>query len=245
MRRRDQGRSILVALLLLSCLLLIAGLLAGPGKGAVGASASLEMGKKELGRGRFQEAIVHLKEAVGGEPASCEAQMCLGKAYLKLRDYEDAKVHLRTAIRVGRGSVNAQEANSLLMTMPAEVVCPRTGPQTRILSRIFGFFFRGRGAAVGDGTRPCVIDFYASWCQPCRELEPLIEKVKGRYGDRVQFVRINVDDPDNNEVVDQYGVSPIPTVIFLNSDGEVITYSIGFGGEKVIVTGIEKILSAG
>jgi thioredoxin 1 len=126
------------------------------------------------------------------------------------------------------------------MTLPRTVVAPRTGPETRLIALNLGLVSSDRGE--GGAAKPTVLDFYASWCQPCKQLEPIIEKAKSQYGEKVNFMTINVDDPSNEQIIDQYGVSPIPTVVFLSPDGQVVTYSIGFAGEKVLENGLKKIL---
>ncbi len=200
----------------------------------------LAVGKAKLAQGQYHPAVKLHEEAVKREPRSCEAHLCLGQAYLKLKNFTKARLHLRTAIRVGQGSTNAQKANQALMSLPRTVIAPRTGQDTRMIALNLGLLSRDRGD--GGPSKPTVLDFYASWCQPCKQLEPLIEKAKSQYGEQVNFVSVNVDDPNNEQIIDQYGVSPIPTIVFLGSDGEVVTYSIGFSGEQSINTGLKKIL---
>jgi thioredoxin len=216
--------------------------LAGQFNQAKAATASpLTAGKAKLAHGQFAQAVPLLEQAVKSQPNSCEAQFCLGKAYLKTRNYPQARSHFRTAIRVGKGSVNAQEANKALLTMPQSSVCPRSGPDTRLLATNLGLLMRQRGIG-GSQAMPAVLDFYASWCEPCKQLQPIVEKAKAQYGDKVSFMSINVDDPTNQQLLDQYEVSPIPTIIFINKDGEVVSYALGFSGDRPIQQGISKIL---
>ena len=163
-----------------------------------------------------------------------------GVCYSRKKEYRNARKHLRIAIRLGRGSRYSQAANQEIMKVPAEYIKPRTGSATRFLASLFGFS-KDRGVG-GKPPAPTVIDFYASWCQPCKKLEQDMGTISQRYGDKVNFMRVDVDDPKNQKMVDQYEISPIPTVIFLNADGEVVDYSIGYSGEKSISRGIEKIL---
>lgn len=199
----------------------------------------LACGKACLNKGQYAQAVKDLEEVVKRSPSSCEGHMLLGKALCKMKNYTRAKQHLRTAIRVGKGSANAQQANQLLMSLPRTLTAPKTGADTRMISAILGIGGRDRGAGE---PKPTVIDFYASWCKPCKDLTPLLEKAKAQYGDKVKFMKVDVDDPNNEQIVEQYEVSPIPTVVFLNPEGEVITYSIGFSGEQQVSEGIKKIL---
>ncbi len=201
----------------------------------------LEAGKAKLAQGQCAQAVKLLEQAVKAQPNSCEAHLCLGKAYVKTKNLISARTQFRAAIRTGKGSANAQQANKLLMAMPQNMVCPKTGAATRLLAANLGLLMRQRGVA-GTSAMPAVLDFYASWCEPCKQLKPIFDKAKTQYGDKIQFMSINVDDPSNEQLMDQYEVSPIPTTIFINKDGEVVSYSLGFSGDRPINDGISKIL---
>ncbi len=204
----------------------------------------LEIGKAKLAQGQNAQAVKLLEQAVKAQPNSCEAHLCLGKAYLKTKNVLNARTQFRAAIRTGKGSANAQQANKLLMTLPRNIVCPKTGADTRLLAANLGLLMRQRGI-TGTSAMPAVLDFYASWCEPCKQLKPIFDKAKSEYGDKIQFMSINVDDPSNEQLMDQYEVSPIPTTIFINKDGEVVSYALGFSGDRPINEGISKILPPG
>lgn len=68
-----------------------------------------------------------------------------------------------------------------------------------------------------------VLDFYADWCQPCKNLAPILDKVSNEY-EHVVVGKCNVDD--NDELIDKYKIKNIPTLIFIK-DGEVIDKLIG------------------
>lgn len=71
---------------------------------------------------------------------------------------------------------------------------------------------------------PVVVDFWASWCQPCLRLAPLLEKVAAEYAGKVKFVKINVED--NQATAAKYGVRGIPTLILIK-DGNVLATKVG------------------
>jgi len=212
---------------------------------AAPASSLLSQGKVKLAQGKYEEAIGLLEQAVKADPCSCQGNLCLGQAYTKLKSYGKACSHLRAALKLGKGGPDSIKANDCLLSLPESFVAPRTGAETVFVTRSMGLFFRDRGLAVGEGAKPTVIEFYASWCRPCQLLETAIGKAKSQYGEKVNFVSINVDDPNNAQMVDQYGVSPIPTVVFLNPEGEVVNYSIGYAGDEAVTRNIEKVLAKG
>ena len=63
------------------------------------------------------------------------------------------------------------------------------------------------------GTLPCLIDFYATWCGPCRALSPVLEDVAGEYSDKVIIYKVDVDK--EKELAAIFGVKSIPTLLFV------------------------------
>ena len=66
-------------------------------------------------------------------------------------------------------------------------------------------------AEVLDSEQPVVVDFWAPWCGPCRVVSPIIDDLAEQHGDRVKFLKMNVDE--NLQTQSRYNVLSIPTVI--------------------------------
>lgn len=195
--------------------------------------------KSLLVKNNYNKAILEIDKYLASNPQSAEGQYLAGEANFKAGNFKKASKCLRTAVRLGKGSSNSIKANALLMKLPKELQRPRTGPDTRMLASLFGLA-QLRGA--GDEPRPTVIDFYAKWCQPCRDMDKALEKAHQTYGEKINIMKVDIDDPKNDKIIEQYEVSPIPTVIFLNSEGEVVTYTIGYA-ENNVTDGLKKILN--
>lgn len=61
---------------------------------------------------------------------------------------------------------------------------------------------------------PIVIEVYDSWCAPCKEYGPIVERMSGRYEGKVDFYKINIDNPEAEEFVSNFEITCVPTTLF-------------------------------
>ena len=66
-------------------------------------------------------------------------------------------------------------------------------------------------AEVLEADKPAIIDFWAEWCAPCRQIAPIIAELAAEYGDRVKIVKMDIDKSPNTPC--QYGIRAIPTIL--------------------------------
>lgn len=77
------------------------------------------------------------------------------------------------------------------------------------------------------GSRPCLVDFYADWCAPCKMTSPILEELAKEYAGRVDIYKVDVDQ--ERELASVFGVSSIPTFLFCPMKGNP-TLSSGIAG---------------
>ena len=58
-----------------------------------------------------------------------------------------------------------------------------------------------------------LVDFYATWCGPCKMMAPVLEELKKRFGDKLRIVKIDIDSTSNAPTVSRYGVRSVPTLM--------------------------------
>lgn len=85
--------------------------------------------------------------------------------------------------------------------------------------------------------KPVLVDFWATWCSPCRMVAPIVEELADEYVGKIDIGKLNVDE--HGAVASQYGVMSIPTLaVFKN--GEVVDKIVGFRGKADLVKMLNK-----
>lgn len=94
-------------------------------------------------------------------------------------------------------------------------------------------------AEVEGGEGVYVVDFWASWCGPCRRIEPVIEELAGEFQDRMPIGKLNVDE--HPDLAEKYRVSSLPTLIVFR-DGKVLDRRAGTASRKRYRAWFEELL---
>ena len=76
---------------------------------------------------------------------------------------------------------------------------------------------------LGAG-KPVLVDFWAEWCGPCRMIAPALEEIAGEIGEKVDIVKLNIDE--NPDTPTRYGVRGIPTMVLFR-DGKPVAQKVG------------------
>ncbi len=82
--------------------------------------------------------------------------------------------------------------------------------------KVFDFENNKEWAFAGD--KPCIIDFYADWCAPCRALTPVMEELSKEYEGKVDIYKI--DTEKEQELAGMFGIRSIPSILFVPKDGQ-------------------------
>src|ERR1039457_2642278 len=91
---------------------------------------------------------------------------------------------------------------------------------------------------VTQAASPVVVDFYATWCGPCKMLSPMLDELAGSFTNKVKFVKVNVDEASS--VAQRFSVQAIPTLIFFK-DGKVVDTLIGLPAAADLKTRLNSL----
>ena len=89
------------------------------------------------------------------------------------------------------------------------------------------------------GDKPAIVDFYAEWCGPCKQLAPILEELAAEYGDSIYIYKVNTEEEE--ELSSVFGIRSIPTLLFIPQKGQP-QMSMGAMPKSELKKAIDKIL---
>ncbi len=105
-------------------------------------------------------------------------------------------------------------------------------------------------ASVGEGNfetevvqseQTVVVDFWAEWCEPCKMLSPVLDKVASRFEGKLKVVKCNIDE--NQDIAAKYAIYSIPNLVFFR-DGQVVNQAVGYMAEAQLADKVTEVIGS-
>ena len=93
--------------------------------------------------------------------------------------------------------------------------------------------------SLRNGDKPLVVDFWATWCGPCRAIAPIIEELANEYDGKIVVGKCDVEE--NDDLATEFGIRNIPTILFIK-DGVVVDKHVGASTKSKLQEKFDKLV---
>ena len=93
---------------------------------------------------------------------------------------------------------------------------------------------------VLNSSKPTLVDFWAEWCAPCKQIAPILEEIAEEKKEKLKVVKLNIDE--NPQTPQEFGVRGIPTLMLFNN-GKLIESKLGSMSKSLLIEWIESCLN--
>ena len=94
-------------------------------------------------------------------------------------------------------------------------------------------------AEVLENSKPVIVDFWAEWCGPCRMVAPVLDEIAAEYGEKVDVVKVNVEESGDTAM--EYGITSSPRSTF-SKNGQVVKKSVGARPKQALIADFEEYI---
>lgn len=148
-------------------------------------------------------------------------ELRVARAYSMAGQSAEAQKHYQLAMELGRGSLTEEKFNQRLKLVPRGLLTPLTGQESFSLASSSGL-----GEVVGKNGKATIVSFYAPWVKRAEE-QSAVRRIAHRFGNQVNFVRLDVSQPKYRTIADQYGIAVLPAALVLDRNMQVVGYVEG------------------
>jgi len=161
----------------------------------------------------------------------------IAEGHMLLNDPDTAKDHLLTVLRIARGTALAQKADQMLLSLPEHLIAPPVNHDLHDSAQLVSI-----NSAMSN-EKPTMLVFCAPWIESCKTILKDVHEALGADEDKVNIVYIDADKEENQSLIKEYGIKPLPAVLYLSYKNEVLLYTLGDPGVVVTRSRIKQLLA--
>jgi thioredoxin 1 len=114
-----------------------------------------------------------------------------------------------------------------------------THMNTEMFKKLIWDYKKNPAEFVFIGDQPCIIDFYADWCRPCKMVAPIMEELAKEYKGKIRIYKVNTDE--EGELSRLFNIRSIPAILYVPKTGKP-QMSVGLSGKDIYVKTIQEVL---
>jgi thiol-disulfide isomerase/thioredoxin len=141
-------------------------------------------------------------------------------------------------LRLARGTALAQKADQALLNLPEHLIAPPVGATQHANAQLLSL------NAAKSNDKPSILIFCAPWIESCKTILGTVHAALGADEDKVNIVWIDADKEESQAILDEYGVKPLPAVLYLNRKNQVLLYTLADAGVAAVRSRMRLLLAA-
>lgn len=205
---------------------------------AVNAAPSRDDAVKAFNAKKFSDARTQFQSVLQANPSDGVSHYYLALTYQSLRQMSQAQKEyewvvanatdpaLKTKAQLGLTNL-AKLSGTIASATTVASSAPPAVPQT---------------VTPAAGRKPKVIEFSATWCGPCKRFAPTFDRVSNMFNGKIDIQKIDIDDKATSDITDKYNVQAVPTIVFLDSKGNVVGQHQGGMDERELTTTMQSLV---
>jgi thiol-disulfide isomerase/thioredoxin len=183
---------------------------------ALGQNASFGQAQKEYASGNYAKALQYFSSFAQVYPTNALTHYYMAMCHQQMGHSIQAKQEYGLTNQYGDANLKAMSTKAL------QALSGGSGSgSSSSTGSVVAAAGSTAGASRSGGKVAKILKFYADWCGPCKRFAPIFEATKPQFRD-IRFEELNVDEPSNQALSQQYGITGIPAIVYLDRSGNLI-----------------------
>lgn len=183
---------------------------------------------------KYSNAVTQLQSCLQADPGDDLCHYYLALSYQQLKQLSEARKEYEWVVSSSKNDSLKSKAKQGLEDL--DKVAGAAGKTAETVSSA-----NTKPPAIA-GNKPKVIEFSATWCGPCKRFAPTFEKVSEMFHGKIDVQKIDIDDKATMNITEKYNVRAVPTIVFLDSKGNIVNSHVGGMDEQELTSTMQSLV---